>query len=72
MPFENMSGDPEQEYLVDGMVEEITTAMSRLPRLVPRWGARNWPGTTRRGAGFSEHVRLSASRSPIGLASTEG
>jgi TolB-like protein len=25
-----MSGDPEQEYFADGMVEEITTAISRL------------------------------------------
>src|SRR5262249_52610631 len=33
LPFENMSGDPEQEYFVDGMVEEITTAISRLPWL---------------------------------------
>jgi TolB-like protein len=33
LPFTNMSGDPEQEYLVDGIVEEITTALSRLPRL---------------------------------------
>jgi len=24
-----MSGDPEQEYFADGMVEEITTALSR-------------------------------------------
>ena len=31
MPFQNMSGDPEQEYFADGMVEEITTAISRLP-----------------------------------------
>src|SRR6516162_7620545 len=31
LPFANMSGDPEQEYFADGMVEEITTAMSRLP-----------------------------------------
>jgi adenylate cyclase len=29
LPFENMSGDPEQEYFVDGMVEEIITALSR-------------------------------------------
>jgi len=34
LPFENLSGDPEQEYFVDGMVEEITTAISRLPWLV--------------------------------------
>src|ERR1700680_1861565 len=30
LPFQNMSGDPEQEYFVDGMVEEITTALSRI------------------------------------------
>ena len=29
LPFENMSGDPEQEYFADGMVEEIITALSR-------------------------------------------
>jgi adenylate cyclase len=29
LPFENMSGDPEQEYFADGVVEEIITALSR-------------------------------------------
>jgi adenylate cyclase len=29
LPFENMSDDPKQEYFADGMVEEITTALSR-------------------------------------------
>jgi TolB-like protein/class 3 adenylate cyclase len=29
LPFQNMSGDPEQEYFAEGMVEEITTALSR-------------------------------------------
>src|SRR5499427_198371 len=29
LPFENMSGDPEQEYFADGMVEEIITTLSR-------------------------------------------
>jgi adenylate cyclase len=33
LPFANLSGDPEQEYFVDGMVEEITTAIARLPWL---------------------------------------
>jgi len=28
LPFQNMSGDPDQEYFADGMVEEITTALS--------------------------------------------
>jgi TolB-like protein/class 3 adenylate cyclase len=30
LPFANMSGDPEQGYFVDGMVEEIITALSRI------------------------------------------
>ena len=29
MPFANLSGDPEQDYFADGMVEEITAALSR-------------------------------------------
>jgi adenylate cyclase len=45
LPFQNMSGDPEQEYFADGMVEEIITALSRI-----RWLfviARNSPSRTR-------------------------
>jgi len=30
LPFQNLSGDPEQAYFVDGMVEEIITALSRI------------------------------------------
>ena len=33
LPFENMSGDPEQEYFADGMVEDIITALSRFKSL---------------------------------------
>jgi adenylate cyclase len=33
LAFTNMSGDPEQEYFSDGMAEEITTAIARLPWL---------------------------------------
>jgi adenylate cyclase len=33
LPFQNMTGDPEQDYFVDGMVEEITMAIARLPWL---------------------------------------
>lgn len=29
LPFQNMSGDPEQEYFVDGLVEDIITGLSR-------------------------------------------
>jgi adenylate cyclase len=30
LPFQNMSGDPEQEYFADGMVEDIITGLSRM------------------------------------------
>ena len=33
LPFQNMSGDPEQDYFADGMVEEIITALSRFKSL---------------------------------------
>jgi adenylate cyclase len=33
LPFQNMSGDPEQEYFADGVVEDITTALSRFKSL---------------------------------------
>ena len=29
LPFVNLGGDPEQDYFADGIVEEITTALSR-------------------------------------------
>jgi len=34
LPFDNMSGDPEQEYFADGVAEEIITALSRMPWLL--------------------------------------
>jgi adenylate cyclase len=33
LPFTNMSGDPEQDYFADGMVEDIITALSRFNQL---------------------------------------
>src|SRR5262245_29486075 len=33
LPFQNMSGDAEQEYFADGITEDIITALSRIPSL---------------------------------------
>jgi adenylate cyclase len=33
LPFTNLSGDPEQEYLADGFTENIISALSQLPKL---------------------------------------
>jgi TolB-like protein len=33
LPFQNMTGNPEQEYFADGIVEEIITALSRFRQL---------------------------------------
>jgi adenylate cyclase len=33
LPFDNMSGDPEQEFFVDGLAEDIITALSKIERM---------------------------------------
>ena len=33
LPFDNLSGDPEQEYFSDGLTEEIISALSSVPKL---------------------------------------
>jgi adenylate cyclase len=33
LPFDNLSGDPEQEYFSDGITEEVITALSKVPEL---------------------------------------
>ncbi len=46
LPFDNMSGDPEQEYFADGITEDITTALSkhRWLRVVARNSAFGYKG----------------------------
>jgi adenylate cyclase len=55
LPFQNMSGDPEQEYFADGMVEDIITALSRFKLLfviarIPRSPTRAAPSISSRSA----------------------
>ena len=33
LPFDNMSGDPEQDYFSDGLTEELITALSKTPKM---------------------------------------
>ena len=33
MPFDNLSGDPEQEYFSDGLTDEIIAVLSKVPKL---------------------------------------
>src|SRR4029453_9336279 len=49
LPFQNMSGDPEQDYFADGMVEEITTVLSRVRWLfvIARTSAFTYKGRAR-------------------------
>jgi adenylate cyclase len=49
LPFDNMSSDPEQEYLVDGIVEDVTTELSRFRTLfvIARNSAFSYKGTSR-------------------------
>jgi adenylate cyclase len=46
LPFENLSGDATQDYLGDGITENITTALSRVPEMfvIPRTTTRAYKG----------------------------
>jgi adenylate cyclase len=45
LPFENLSGDPDQDYFADGITEDLTTDLTRLPGSLVI--ARNPPSPTR-------------------------
>jgi TolB-like protein/DNA-binding winged helix-turn-helix (wHTH) protein/tetratricopeptide (TPR) repeat protein len=47
LPLENLSGDPEQEYFVDGMTEALTTELSKISalRVISRQSAMQYKGT---------------------------
>ena len=47
LPLENLSNDPEQEYFVEGMTDEIITDLAKLPgvRVISRTSAIQYKGT---------------------------
>jgi TolB-like protein/tetratricopeptide (TPR) repeat protein len=51
LPFQNLSGDKEQEYFADGMTEEMTTQLARLNleqlRVIARTSAMTYKGTAK-------------------------
>lgn len=49
LPFENLSGDPEQEYFADGMTEELVTALGRIHalRVISRTSVMRYKRTTK-------------------------
>ncbi len=49
LPFENLSHDPEQEYLADGMTEELITNLGKISalRVISRTSVMRYKGTTR-------------------------
>ena len=62
LPFENLSGDPEQEYFSDGLTEEMITQLSRLnpERLgvIARTSAMMFKGSKRRIAEIGKELRV--------------
>jgi TolB-like protein/Tfp pilus assembly protein PilF len=50
LPMENLSRDPEQEYFVDGMTDELTTDLSKIGalRVISRTSAMHYKGTNKR------------------------
>jgi len=57
LPFQNMSGDPEQEYFADGIVDDIITALTRMRWLFIIARNSSFTGTTSQWLRDSETMR---------------
>ena len=77
LPFQNMSGDPEQEYFVDGLVEDIITACrassrcSSSPeiRALPTRASRPTSGKSGANSGCAMCLRAASAKRAIAFAS---
>jgi hypothetical protein len=65
LPFQNMSGDPEQKYFSDGMVEDIITALSRFKSLFVIARKASYLDTIRRWVRFIGGRRHLLNNSPL-------
>ena len=63
LPFQNMSGDPEQKYFADGMVDEIITGLSRIKWLLVI--SRNSAFVASGGAETAKPVGRSTANEPV-------
>ena len=79
LPFENMSGDPEQEYFVDGLVEDIITGFhassrsSSSPDIRPSRTRVNRQTSGKSGAnsGCAMYLRVASVKWAIAFASAD-
>jgi adenylate cyclase len=77
LPFQNLSGDPEQEYFADGMAEDIITALSRFKSLFsspairasPTRASRPTSGTSARNSVSATCSKAACARRQAGFAS---
>ena len=58
LPFQNLSGDPGEDYLADGITDDLTTDLSRVPGMfvIARQSAYTYQGKTVRSAQVGEEL----------------
>ena len=62
LPFENLSGDPAQEYFADGVTDEIITCVAHIPglRVVSRTSSMQYKGTPKNAAQIGRELGVEA------------
>ena len=62
LPLENLSGNPDQEYLVDGMTDELTTTVAQISslRVISRTSAMQYKGKHKLLAEIARELRVDA------------
>jgi TolB-like protein/Tfp pilus assembly protein PilF len=62
LPFRNLSGDTEQEWLADALTEQITTGLQSIPTLLvrPNMSSRQYKNTDKKLANIANELRVQA------------